>query len=78
VHLPYSVKSDKAILKMEVYLDKEQKNKMMWEVVSIQPKQLTEEDFNVTFPGSLMHYPADEQKAISEIMGIMGKTLQSM
>jgi hypothetical protein len=78
VQLPYRIKTDAAILKMEVEFEKDHTKKMIWEVTRIQPRQLTPEDFNENDNISYDHFENDKLKVQSQLIMLMGQSLQNM
>jgi hypothetical protein len=78
VQLPFKIKNSKAILRMDVEFEKDHSKKMIWEVTRIQPKQLKPEDLNQNDNSTYIHYEDDPQKAVMDIMTVIGATLGGM
>jgi hypothetical protein len=78
IQLPYRIATAGAVLKMEVEFDKDHTKKMVWEVTDIRSRKVTPEDLNENDNITYDHYENDKQKVLSDIIMMMGKSLQKM
>lgn len=78
VQLPYRFKVDGAVMKMEVAFEKKGSKKMVWEVTSVQPKEINIPELRVERNVLRSKFESDPQKPMNDLILFMGKTLESM
>jgi hypothetical protein len=68
---PFYFQLDKGILKVEVHYDKAGKNRMVYEVTRVEPKKMTQQDFEVTDVKPVVNWDANPAIASMNILSVM-------
>ena len=76
--LPFYFNLPHGILKTQVEFDKAGKNKMVFEVTKVVPKDVNDDDFKITPFILPLNYPAQATKITTGLMSIMANALQDM
>jgi len=76
--LPFYFNFTHGILKTQVEFDKAGRNKMIFEVTEVVPKDVNDDDFKITPFVLPLKYPAQAEKITNDLMSIMANSLQDM
>ena len=68
---PHDFELQKAVLKYEVEYDKNKKNKMLVEVIKLEPQKIEEEKFDLAEKAPVMQHTKNGTEAAMMIMQVM-------